>query len=510
MRMLLGVETEYAVSGVADTGVSVDPGQLVGRMLEAARVSYPHLRDGGSGIFLANGARLYVDRGSHPEFATPECADPWSVVRYIRAGEALLLELAARIRQQTPGLREIAIYRHNVDYSRSGATWGCHESYLHASPPAQVHIQLLPHLVTRIIYAGAGGFNPRSHSSEFTLSPRAWMLSRVSSPDSTSERGLIHLKDEPLAQQGWKRLHLICGESLCSDLAAVLKLGTTALIVAATEAGRRPGDAVRLAAADISLHRVAADPDGLSGLRLQSGGQLSAREIQRHYLAEIESCRASQLPEWAGDLCRLWRTALDALDAGAPSLQHSLDWAIKRALYERWITRRMTLRAFREAAELFRMVERAAARLEPAEPGEFRESLAGARGLAELERLQPLLLARGGSWEQLREYFRLRHELLEAGTRFGQLGEHGIFTQLERAGVLRHDAGARTRAGTSGNGREQPPADTRARVRGEWIGRLWREGGSGRYRGDWSGLWDEVSGRMLDLSDPFAVTADWR
>lgn len=516
VRALLGMETEYAVTGITRDGASVDRGQLVGWMLAHARASCPHLRDGGSGLFLANGARLYMDRGCHPEFATPECGDPWEVVRYVRAGEALLLDLARRVQRENRELRELALFRCNVDYNRSGVTWGCHESYLHSRNPLELPAQLLPHLVTRVIYAGAGGFNPTAPGAQFTLSPRAWLLRSATSGDSTSERAIVHLKDESLARSGWHRLHLICGESLCSDTAAVLKLGTTALVLAAVDAGRRPGDAVRLADPVHALRTIAADPppDRPAGVTLEAGGHLSASEIQRHYLAEVEACDAGRLPEWAGELCRLWRAQLDALDARAPSLERTLDWAIKRLLYQRWVRDRMSWRALQRAGALLARLERTTAQLCAKDQMALRldGALRGRSPLRfELSRLAPLLAAENLTWEDLRGALRLCNELLEADTRFGQLGEAGVFEQLDRAGLLTHRAPPPpSRGEPRADPQSHPPAGGRARIRGDWIRRLWNDGAAGRYRGDWTALWDETTGRSLDLTDPFGAAAEWR
>lgn len=507
-RALLGMETEFAITGIASNGTVMDRGQLIDRIFAIARQAYPHVRDGGSGLFLTNGARLYLDRGHHPEFATPECGDPWEVVRYVRAGESLLLDLARRLQEERPEIRELSVFRCNVDYDRAGTTWGCHESYLHRRPPRELPAQLVPHFVTRIIYAGAGGFNPMVPAAEFTLSPRAWLLPNVTAVDSTGERGIFHIRDEPLARYGWNRMHVICGESLCSETAAVLKLGTTALILAAVEAGRRPGDAVRLQDPVLAIRTVAGDPDGRAGVVLEGGGQLSANEIQWHYLAEVEACRPSVLPEWAGELCRLWRAQLIALDARAASLEHTLDWAIKRSLFQRWVRDRMNWRTLQRAGQLLERIERTAARLFVDEwPVSIPAALSGeAAAQRHLNRLEPLLAAEGMTWDDLRLFLRLRSELYEADARFGQLGETGIFEQLDRAGVLTH----RIRQGPTVNDPSRRPPKGRAQVRGEWIERLWRQGAAAQYRSDWTALWNEVSGSTLDLSDPFVTTAEWK
>ena len=95
---------------------------------------------------------------------------------------------------------------------------------------------------------------------------------------------------------------------------------------------------------------------------------------------------------------------------------------------------------------------------------------------------------------------------MEVDIRFGQLGAAGIFEQLDRSGVLVHRT---ARNGGPRDPRHHPP-EGRARVRGEWIERLWRQGAAGQYRGDWATLWNEVTGKVLDLSDPFVTAAEWR
>ena len=508
-RALMGVETEYAMTALLHDGTPFDRGTLVERVFAQARQVLPHIRDCGAGLFLSNGARLYLDRGHHPEFATPECGDPWEVVRYIRAGEAILFDLAERVKQQSSSIAEVSVFRCNVEYDRTGATWGCHESYLHALSPRILPSQLIPHFVTRMIYAGAGGFNPLLPGAEFSLSPRAWLLPNVTAGDSTGERGIFHCREESLAGPKWERLHVICGESLCSDTAAVLKIGTTALILAAIAGSRLPGNAVRLASPVHAIRKVA-----VSGRRaavdLEGGGTLSPVEIQWHYLAEVEQCRRNLLPEWAPELCELWRQHLRALEAEDPALDHSLDWAIKHALYRRWVQPHMSWERFHHISDLVETMERVAQRkfrIDGEPPLCITAMLANGETEAEQRRrLVPILDSEGTTWDDLRLFFDIRSQLFEADVRFGELGPRGIFTQLDQAGLLAHrlDRSQQSRDVL----REPPPG--RASIRGRSIHELWAAKRADQYRGDWSVLWNEKSGRTLDLSNPFVTAAEWR
>jgi len=505
--MLLGVETEYALTGLARSGEGVDPPVLAQRFLEAARKRCPHLRDArGSGMFLANGARLYVDAGYHPEFATPECADPWEVLRYVRAGEQLMRELAECVVAGEPDLASATVFRSNVDYGGSGTTWGCHESYLYRCEPAKLPPQLIPHLVSRVIFAGAGGFHPLSPGLEFTLSPRAWLLNRVTSDESTTNRGIFHTKDESLSAAGYHRLHVISGESLCSDTATLLKLGTTALIVAAADAGQRPGDSVQLEAPLEALRTIAADPECRATVLLANGRRSTAIGIQRRYLERIERCRAGgALPDWAPEICRLWRRQLDVLEMTPAAAGRTLDWAIKRTLYAHWGREQIDPDRWAEWTQVMRGLEAA----RQAGERERRESPLQplSRLRSAMRRLSPRRARGEPGWRGLSAFLRLRRTLLETDLRFGQLGEGGIFERLEREGHLRQRV---LEPGDVRRALESPPLAGRARVRGEWVARLAATPETGPYVCDWMRIWNPPLGRYLDLSDPFAEEARWR
>ncbi|MGH9295995.1 MAG: proteasome accessory factor PafA2 family protein, partial [Acidimicrobiales bacterium] len=104
---------------------------------------------------LTNGARYYVDH-AHPEFSTPECADPLELVRFDRAGELVLRRsMEAAGRTLAPG-EEIIVHKNNSD--GKGNSYGCHENYLvdRQVPFSRIVQRLTPHFVTRQIFCGAG------------------------------------------------------------------------------------------------------------------------------------------------------------------------------------------------------------------------------------------------------------------------------------------------------------------------------------------------------------------
>jgi proteasome accessory factor A len=131
-RRLLGIETEYGFAGPPERDV-YERSMCLDHLLGAAKRRYRHLNDFAYGIFLENGSRLYIDCG-HPEMATPECANPWEVVRYVIAGERMLEQALADVERHE--YSKCSIIKSNDDYSGTMATWGCHGSYLHCADPA--------------------------------------------------------------------------------------------------------------------------------------------------------------------------------------------------------------------------------------------------------------------------------------------------------------------------------------------------------------------------------------
>lgn len=510
---MLGIETEYAFAAFGHRGNGPDKEEAVPLLMELARSKLPHLRGVHSrGIVLTNSSCMYVDTGTHVELATPECLNPWDVVRYRLAGERILADLGRDLAAADRRISEAAFFRCNVDYDYgSHSTWGCHESYLHRANTAVLPGQIIPHLVSRIVYAGAGGWNPRTPGLEFVLSPRVLHLEKAVSSESTHSRGIFHTKDEPLCGKGYHRLHLLCGESLCSETASWLKVGTTALVVAMVEAGLRPGDAVRLRYALQAMDIFARDTDCKAVVQSTAGKPLTAISVQRHYLEQAEAHVSDAfMPPWAGDVCRRWRAVLGQVERGAPeSVATALDWPMKLALYKNRVrSRGFSWNEFPHWNDMLEKLRDALRHTECRDKTVKVDFILGKDSpiAATVEHLTPLVKQKGLTWDRLKPFLTLREELFETDWRFGQLGEKGVFAALDRtAGVLDHHVpgvdnieGALT----------DPPAAGRAHIRGQFVKRF--AGNNSRYMCHWDGVSDLVSRRVLDLSDPFETEERWR
>ena len=129
-----------------------------------------------SNVFLRNGARLYLDVGSHPEYATPECDDVRELVTHDKAGErileGLLVDAERRLREE--GIAgDVYLFKNNTD--SAGNSYGCHENYLvgRHGEFARLADVLIPFLVSRQIICGAGKVLQTPRGAVYCVSQRA-------------------------------------------------------------------------------------------------------------------------------------------------------------------------------------------------------------------------------------------------------------------------------------------------------------------------------------------------
>ena len=153
-RRIFGLENEYGVTCTLRGQRRLSPDE-VARYLFRRVVSWGR----SSNVFLANGARLYLDVGSHPEYATPECDSIRDLVIHDKAGERILEQLLASAEQRLreEGIRGVIyLFKNNTD--SAGNSYGCHENYLTSRRDDFAYYAevLIPFLVSRQIFAGAG------------------------------------------------------------------------------------------------------------------------------------------------------------------------------------------------------------------------------------------------------------------------------------------------------------------------------------------------------------------
>ncbi|MGV3532049.1 MAG: proteasome accessory factor PafA2 family protein, partial [Chthoniobacteraceae bacterium] len=198
-----------------------------------------------SDLVLSNGARFYNDH-AHPEYSTPECTTLREIVAQDKAGERILAECARRRNTKLPEGCVARLYKNNTDFV--GHSYGCHDNYLmsRSVPWDRIVRDVVPFLVTRQIYAGAGKMGVEGEDSAgqqglYQIAQRSDFFSVLCSIDTMNRRPLVNTRDEPHADsQLYRRFHVIIGDANMSEYATALKIGTTALVLDLIEQGKAP------------------------------------------------------------------------------------------------------------------------------------------------------------------------------------------------------------------------------------------------------------------------------
>jgi proteasome accessory factor A len=325
-RRIFGLETEYGVTCAAPDGRGLSADE-VARYLFRKVVAWGR----SSNVFLRNGSRLYLDVGSHPEYATAECDDWRQLVTHDRAGERILEGLVADAQQRLE----------HEGLSGRINSYGCHENYLvrRQGDFSRLSDILVPFLITRQVLTGAGKVLTTPRGAVFCLSQRADHIWEAVSSATTRSRPIINTRDEPHADaEHYRRLHVIVGDSSMSETTTMLKVGSTDLVLRLIEAGLPMRD-LTLENPIRAIREISHDVTGLHPVTLATGRTVTAVDLQEEYLARVQdfvSAEADVTPE-VKQVLDLWERGLRALRTGDLSLvDRELDWVIKYRLIERY------------------------------------------------------------------------------------------------------------------------------------------------------------------------------
>ena len=335
-RRILGLETEYGVTCAVETGRGLSADE-VARYLFRKVVAWGR----SSNVFLRNGSRLYLDVGSHPEYATAECDDVRQLVAHDRGGERILEGLVVDAQQRltnegVPGT--IHLFKNNTD--SAGNSYGCHENYLvrRQGDFGRLAEVLVPFLITRQVLVGAGKVLPTPRGAVYCLSQRADHIWESVSSATTRSRPIINTRDEPHADaEHYRRLHVIVGDSSMAEPTTLLKVASTDLVLRMVEAGVPVRD-LGLENPMRAIREISHDTSGTATVTLANGRTATALDIQEELLGRVE--------EFLGDVEQtpvvtraldLWRRGLAAVRSGdLRSVERELDWVIKLRLVERY------------------------------------------------------------------------------------------------------------------------------------------------------------------------------
>ena len=336
-RRIFGLENEYGVTCTFRGQRRLSPDE-VARYLFRRVVSWGR----SSNVFLRNGARLYLDVGSHPEYATPECDNLTELVTHDKAGERILegLLVDAERRLHEEGIAgDVYLFKNNTD--SAGNSYGCHENYLVARHGEFSRLAdiLIPFLVTRQLICGAGKVLQTPRGAVYCVSQRAEHIWEGVSSATTRSRPIINTRDEPHADaERYRRLHVIVGDSNMSETTMLLKVGATDLVLRMIEAGTVMRD-LTLENPIRAIREVSHDITGQRKVRLASGREASALEVQREYYEKaVDFVDRRGIREGnVAKVLELWGRTLDAIEAeDLDRIGTEIDWVMKYKLIERY------------------------------------------------------------------------------------------------------------------------------------------------------------------------------
>ncbi|MER6504233.1 Pup--protein ligase [Streptomyces sp. NPDC001455] len=336
-RRIFGLENEYGVTCTFRGQRRLSPDE-VARYLFRRVVSWGR----SSNVFLRNGARLYLDVGSHPEYATPECDNLTELVTHDKAGERILegLLVDAERRLHEEGIAgDVYLFKNNTD--SAGNSYGCHENYLVARHGEFSRLAdiLIPFLVTRQLICGAGKVLQTPRGAVYCVSQRAEHIWEGVSSATTRSRPIINTRDEPHADaERYRRLHVIVGDSNMSETTMLLKVGATDLVLRMIEAGTVMRD-LTLENPIRAIREVSHDTTGQRKVRLASGREASAIEVQREYYEKAVDFvdRRGIRTGTVARVLDLWGRALDAIETqDLDRIDTEIDWVMKYKLIDRY------------------------------------------------------------------------------------------------------------------------------------------------------------------------------
>jgi proteasome accessory factor A len=338
-RRIFGLENEYGVTCTLRGQRRLSPDE-VARYLFRRVVSWGR----SSNVFLQNGARLYLDVGSHPEYATPECDSIYDLVVHDKAGERILEQLLASAEQRLreEGIRGVIyLFKNNTD--SAGNSYGCHENYLTSRRDDLAHYAeiLIPFFVSRQIYAGAGKVLQTARGAIYCIAQRAEHIWEGVSSATTRSRPIINTRDEPHADaERYRRLHVIVGDSNMSEYTTFLKVGATSILLRMLEDPsvvlrdmtlENPIRAIREISHDMTCRRT---------VRLANGREVSALDIQREYLERaLRYADAKGLSPLEEKALEMWEHCVTGIEQDPLSLDREIDWVIKHRMIEAYRTK---------------------------------------------------------------------------------------------------------------------------------------------------------------------------
>jgi len=323
MRGLIqGTEHEYTYYNKELTSRGYDPHIL------ALEILHDKSELHACGEFLKNQSRAYYDVG-HLELSTCETTNARDLVIWEKAGEKIVDWARRKVEELYLAPEKVILCLKN-NTAPDGTSYGSHENYCVSRriPFPETFLRyLVPHLVTRIIYTGAGDIL----DGRYVLSPSAYLTGSVISSDTMHDVGILNTRDEPHGNEDkFRRLHILVGDALMNEVAIALRQFTTTCVLLLIEEDRL-GDMPELVRPLEDLWEMVecTNPDRWSitiraSERFDNREHVNPIEIQRYYLERSEDLIESQIER---RLFRRWERVLDLLERkDTRSLARCVEW----------------------------------------------------------------------------------------------------------------------------------------------------------------------------------------
>lgn len=339
---IFGIETEFAPSMWDEKEKRFSGDDSAMRFINFAV--------GGQDRYLENGARVYLDIGSHIEAATPECDSPLQAALYDKALEKRIASQVKEFNNRIfdsfrAGLKKFILLKNNADFN--GHSYGCHENYL-ISSDLWCELALRSHdflsrafqlfLAARTILCGSGYV---TREMQFLFSRRATFIKRITSLTSQSDRPMIHQRSENLAGPDSSRLHLLIADSNMSEFSIYLRMGTTHLVLRALGKMMSKKMSIR---SGIFSHRLdiirllkEVNEDVVCAKRYPVGflKNISVCEIHRLLIDFVDETIGDTISKEEKEILGHWLTCVEKIEEKDEDyLSSRFDWAIKKKLME--------------------------------------------------------------------------------------------------------------------------------------------------------------------------------
>jgi proteasome accessory factor A len=238
----------------------------------------------------------------------------------------------------------VYLFKNNTD--SAGNSYGCHENYMveREGDFTRFADVLIPFLVTRQVYAGAGKVLQTARGAMYCVSQRAEHIWEGVSSATTRSRPIINTRDEPLADaERFRRLHVIVGDSNMSEYTTFLKIGATSIVLRMLEEDSRPWRDLTLENPIRAIREISHDTTCRRRVRLANGRELSAVEMQGEYLQRaVQFATRRGLSPLEEQALGMWEHVMTHLENDPLKLSTEVDWVIKYHMIE----------AYRERHEL--------------------------------------------------------------------------------------------------------------------------------------------------------------